>query len=299
MFDKKGLIEISENVIFDEPMSAHTSFKIGGNADAFASVADIDEIRALIKYCKNKAIPYMIMGNGTNMLVSDKGIRGLVIQVGSGMQNYNIDGETVYAQAGILMSVLSKKILKAELTGFETLSGIPGTLGGGIYMNAGAYGGEIRDIVDEVTYINFNGEVKTVKNKDIGFSYRHSMFEDEKCVILSAVLKLKKGNAAMIKSAMDDYNKRRSDKQPLNMPSAGSTFKRPKGYFAGKLIEESGLVGYTVGGAQVSEKHAGFVVNSGGASAKDVLELVDHIQKTVNEKFGVKLEPEIRLIGEK
>jgi UDP-N-acetylmuramate dehydrogenase len=299
MFDKKGLIEISENVIFDEPMSAHTSFKIGGNADAFASITDIDEIRALIKYCKNKDIPYMIMGNGTNMLVSDKGIRGLVIQVGSGMQDYKIDGENVYAQAGILMSVLSKKILKAELTGFEPLSGIPGTLGGGIYMNAGAYGGEIKDIVDEVTYVNSNGEVKTVKNKDIGFSYRHSMFEDEKCVILSAVLKLKKGNAAMIKSAMDDYNTRRSDKQPLNMPSAGSTFKRPEGYFAGKLIEDSGLVGYSIGGAQVSEKHAGFIVNRGGASAQDVLDLVEHIQKTVNEKFGVKLEPEIRLIGEK
>lgn len=299
MFDKKGLIEISENVIFDEPMSAHTSFKIGGNADAFASITDIDEIRALIKYCKNKDIPYMIMGNGTNMLVSDKGIRGLVIQVGSGMQDYKIDGENVYAQAGILMSVLSKKILKAELTGFEPLSGIPGTLGGGIYMNAGAYGGEIKDIVDEVTYVNSNGEVKTVKNKDIGFSYRHSMFEDEKCVILSAVLKLKKGNAAMIKSAMDDYNTRRLDKQPLNMPSAGSTFKRPEGYFAGKLIEDSGLVGYSIGGAQVSEKHAGFIVNRGGASAQDVLDLVEHIQKTVNEKFGVKLEPEIRLIGEK
>ena len=299
MFDKKGLIEISENVIFDEPMSAHTSFKIGGNADAFASITDVDEIRALIKYCKNKDIPYMIMGNGTNMLVSDKGIRGLVIQVGNGMQDYKIDGETVYAQAGILMSALSKKILKAELTGFEPLSGIPGTLGGGIYMNAGAYGGEIKDIVDEVTYVNSNGEVKTVKNKDIGFSYRHSMFEDEKCVILSAFLKLKKGDAAVIKSAMDDYNKRRSDKQPLNMPSAGSTFKRPEGYFAGKLIEDSGLVGYSIGGAQVSEKHAGFVVNRGGATAQDVLDLVEHIQKTVNEKFGVKLEPEIRLIGEK
>lgn len=299
MLDKEGLLKISDRIVFDEPMSAHTSFKIGGNADAFVSAGSVDEIKELIAYCGKNGIPYMLMGNGTNMLVSDKGIRGLVIQVGSNMQRCEIDGETVFAEAGILLSKLSRLILGAELTGFETLSGIPGTLGGGIYMNAGAYGGEIKDTVYEVTYLSEDGEIKTIKNEDIGFSYRHSRFEEEKCIILSAVLNLKKGNADEIKAAMDDYNRRRADKQPLSMPSAGSTFKRPEGYFAGKLIQDSGLMGYSIGGAQISEKHAGFVVNKGGAAAKDVLDLIEHVQKTVKDKFGVELEPEVRLIGEK
>lgn len=299
MIDKKEILNICENAVFDEMMSAHTSFKIGGAADVFASVKSVDEVRGLIDYCKKNDVPYMIMGNGTNMLVGDGGIRGVVIQISANMQNCEINGETVYAEAGILMSKLSKLILKAELTGFETLSGIPGTLGGGIYMNAGAYGGEIKDVVSEVTYITQSGEIKTITNAEADFSYRHSRFEDEKGIILSATLKLKKGNADEIKAAMDDYNKRRSDKQPLSMPSAGSTFKRPEGYFAGKLIQDCDLMGYSIGGAQISEKHAGFVVNKGGATAKDVLDLIEYTQKTVKEKFGVDLEPEVRLIGEK
>ena len=299
MIDRKEILNICENAVFDEMMSAHTSFKIGGAADVFASVKSVDEVRGLIDYCKKNDVPYMIMGNGTNMLVGDGGIRGVVIQISANMQNCKIDGETVYAEAGILMSKLSKLILKEELTGFETLSGIPGTLGGGIYMNAGAYGGEIKDVVSEVTYITQSGEIKTITNAEADFSYRHSRFEDEKGTILSATLKLKKGNADEIKAAMDDYNKRRSDKQPLSMPSAGSTFKRPEGYFAGKLIQDCDLMGYSIGGAQISEKHAGFVVNKGGATAKDVLDLIEYTQKTVKEKFGVDLEPEVRLIGKK
>lgn len=292
------LLDISENVVFDEPMSAHTSFRIGGNADAFASVKGAEEVKALSSFCKKNGIPYMFMGNGSNMLVSDKGIRGLVIQIGSGMQSCEIEGETVYAEAGILMSKLAKAMLRAELSGFEALSGIPGTLGGGIYMNAGAYGGEIKDIAAEITYIDNDGNIKTISGAEADFSYRHSIFEEKGYIILSAKLKLEKGKYDDIKAAMDDYNKRRADKQPLNMPSAGSTFKRPEGYFAGKLIQDCGLMGYSVGGAQVSEKHAGFVVNKGGATAQEVLSLIEHIQNTVRERFGVELSPEVRLIGE-
>ena len=291
-------MKIASSVKFDEPMKLHTTFKIGGPADVFVEAQNTDEIIALIEYCKQNSIPYMIIGNGSNMLVGDKGIRGVVIQVGKAMNNITIDKETVTAQAGVLMSTLANAILKAELSGFETLSGIPGTLGGGIYMNAGAYGGELKDVIDTVTYIDESGEIITKPNEELDLSYRHSMFETGEYVILSAVLKLKKGSYEEIKAAMQDYNKRRSDKQPISMPSAGSTFKRPEGYFAGKLIQDSGLMGYSIGGAQVSEKHAGFVVNKGGATAADVLALIKHIQDTVEEKFGVCLEPEVRLIGE-
>ena len=298
MIDREKIIEIASSVKFDEPMKLHTTFKIGGPADVFVEAQNTDEIIALIEYCKQNSIPYMIIGNGSNMLVGDRGIRGVVIQIGKAMNNITIDKETVTAQAGVLMSTLANAILKAELSGFETLSGIPGTLGGGIYMNAGAYGGELKDVIDTVTYIDESGEIITKPNEELDLSYRHSMFETGEYVILSAVLKLKKGSYEEIKAAMQDYNKRRSDKQPISMPSAGSTFKRPEGYFAGKLIQDSGLMGYSIGGAQVSEKHAGFVVNKGGATAADVLALIKHIQDTVEEKFGVCLEPEVRLIGE-
>ncbi len=294
----ENLKNIAQNVYFNEPMKNHTTFKIGGPADVFIEAVSIDEIKDAVSFCKEKNIPYMIMGNGSNMLVGDKGIRGVVIQVSKHMNKVEIDGETVIAEAGILMSGLANALLKAELSGFETLSGIPGTLGGGIYMNAGAYGGELKDIVESVTYVDKNGDIKTAYPDELDFSYRHSMFETGEYVILSCVMKLKKGNYEEIKSAMQDYNKRRSDKQPLAMPSAGSTFKRPDGYFAGKLIQDCGLMGYSIGGAQVSEKHAGFVVNKGDATAEDVLSLIKYIQDTVKEKFGVRLEPEVRLIGE-
>lgn len=297
MIDK--LREISENIKLNEEMKNHTTFKIGGPADIFISAGSAEEIQKVIALCKETGTPCMVMGNGSNMLVSDKGIRGVVLQVGNKMASCRIDGEKVYAEAGILMSALAKKILAAELTGFEFASGIPGTLGGGIYMNAGAYGGELKDIIEEVTYIDENNEIRTAKNAELDFGYRHSMFETGKYVILSCIITLRKGAAEEIKALMSDYMKRRNDKQPVSMPSAGSTFKRPEGYFAGKLIQDAGLMGYCAGGAQVSEKHAGFVVNKGGATAQDVLDLIKHIQKTVKEKFGVDLEPEIRLIGDK
>lgn len=296
MIDK--LRKISPHILENEPMSNHTSFKIGGNADMFVSVKSEKELSELLVFARENGIVVTVMGNGSNMLVSDKGIRGLVIQIGSEMTDVKIDGETVWAEAGVLMSKLASVVLRENLSGFETLSGIPGTLGGGIYMNAGAYGGEIKDVVSKVTYVDEQGNMHTVTGKECDFSYRHSIFCDGGKYIVSAELLFRKGDYDEIKAAMADYNKRRSDKQPLAMPSAGSTFKRPDGYFAGKLIQDAGLMGYSIGGAAVSEKHAGFVVNKGGASAKDVLELINHIQKTVREKFGVELEPEVRLIGQ-
>lgn len=290
---------VSEQLLENEPMSRHTTFRIGGAADMFASVKSADEAAELIRLAKENNVPFMVMGNGSNMLVGDSGIRGLVIQIGSGMNNIEVEGTTIKAEAGALMSKVAAEALKAELTGFETLSGIPGTLGGGLFMNAGAYGGEIKDVVKSVTYIDCDGEIKTIGADECGFGYRTSIFAKGGKYIVSAVMELKKGNADEIKAAMADYNKRRSDKQPLSMPSAGSTFKRPEGYFAGKLIQDSGLMGFSIGGAQVSEKHAGFVVNKGGATAKDVLDLIEYVQKTVKEQTGVSLEPEIRLIGEK
>ena len=299
MIDRERLMSITDNVLFDEEMSAHTTFRIGGRADAFVNVSGALEIEKIIHFCRDTETPYMILGNGSNVLVSDAGIRGVVIHIGKNMSACRIDGETVYADAGILMSSLAKQILEANLTGFEFAAGIPGTLGGGIFMNAGAYGGELKDIIESVTFICPDGLIKTETADKLDFGYRHSKFSDGGCTILSCKLKLRKGNYDDIKSIMADLAARRAEKQPLNFPSAGSTFKRPEGHFAGKLIQDAGLMGYTVGGAMVSDKHAGFVVNKGGATAKDVEDLIRHIQKTVMDKFGVQLEPEVRLIGER
>lgn len=296
--DIRKLADFSENIRFDEDMSRHTTFKTGGKADAFADAGSAEEIALLIKICRENNIPYIIVGNGSNLLVSDNGIRGLVIHIGRNMSECTIEGETAAAQAGILMSALASKLLKAELSGFEELSGIPGTFGGGIFMNAGAYGGEIKNVLKEVTYLDENSEIVTSPADRLNLGYRTSMFQTGNYVILSGVLELKKGNAEEIRAKTDEYKKRRIEKQPLNLPSAGSTFKRPEGYFAGKLIEDCGLKGFCIGGAQVSELHSGFVVNKGGASAKDVLDLIKHVQKTVWERFGVRLEPEVRLVGD-
>ena len=299
MLDREQIKNISPGVLFDEPMSKHTTFKIGGKADAFVSASSEAEVSALLRYCKKNKVPYMILGNGSNMLVSDKGIRGLVIHIGKDMCAYEIDGDVVYAESGILLSTLASAVMKAELTGFEAFSGIPGTLGGAVYMNAGAYEHELSEVLEAVTYINPIGDLITASADRLSFGYRKSIFQTDEFAVLSCKLRLKKGNKDEIIEKMKDYNKRRSDKQPLSMPSAGSTFKRPEGYFAGKLIQDSELMGYTIGGAQVSTKHAGFIVNTGNATAKDVLDLIEHIQKTVYDKFGVMLEPEVRLTGEK
>lgn len=296
--NKSEILKISPQALFDEPMKNHTTFRIGGNADCFVSVSDENEITSLIAYCKRENIPYMIMGNGSNMLVGDNGIRGVVIQIFKNMNECRIEGTKAYVQSGALLSSVAAALLRAELTGFEEISGIPGTVGGAVYMNAGAYGGEIKNVIETVTFLDKNGEIKTLSADELDFSYRHSIFEDNGGIILSCVMKLEKGNYDEIRAKMSEYTKRRNDKQPISMPSAGSTFKRPEGYFAGKLIQDSNLMGYSIGGAQVSEKHAGFVINTGNATAADVLALIKHIQDTVYKNFGVMLEPEVRLIGE-
>lgn len=299
MINKTEILNLFPQALFDEPMKIHTTFRIGGNADCFISAKSTKDVTDVLAYAKKNDIPLMIMGNGSNMLVSDKGIRGIVLQISKEMNSCKVDGCEVYAEAGILLSTLASHLQKASLSGFEELSGIPGTLGGGIYMNAGAYGGEMKNIVKEVTFVTKEGKISTLPGFELDFGYRHSIFEDNGAIILSATLELEKGDPGEIKAKMSEFTKRRNEKQPINMPSAGSAFKRPEGYFAGKLIQDANLKGFSIGGAQISEKHSGFIVNTGDATAKDVVDLIEHVQKTVREKFGVHLEPEIRLIGEK
>lgn len=281
----------------NEPMSKHTTFRIGGNADIVLYPDNEIVITEIIKYCKTENIPLKIFGKGSNILVSDEGIRGAVIILDSRFSKLELISETVVScQAGAAMSVIGEFACEHSLTGFEFGAGIPGTVGGAIYMNAGAYDGEMKDIVVSAKYIDADGELHTLSKEELKLGYRKSVFSDMNCCITEVVLDLKKGNKEEIRDKMNDLMHRRASKQPLNFPSAGSTFKRPVGYFAGTLIEQSGLKGYSIGGACVSEKHAGFVVNKGGATSKDVLKLVEHIKKTVKANSGVELECEIKFI---
>ena len=290
--------KISPKLIENEPMKIHTTFKIGGPADMYVSVGSIDELSELLKLAKETQTPYTVIGNGSNILVGDNGIRGLVIEIGSNLAYCEADGDKIYAQAGALLSKIASLAAANSLSGMEEISGIPGTLGGGIYMNAGAYGGEIKNVIKNVTYVDTDGEIITVTGDECNFGYRQSIFTDGKKFVVSAELDLKKDDKTAISERMADFRKRRCDKQPLAYPSAGSTFKRPEGYFAGALIEQAGLKGYGIGGACVSDLHAGFIINCGDATAKDVLDLISYVQKTVYDKFGVTLEPEVRLLGE-
>lgn len=289
---------ISPQLMVNEPMKKHTTFKIGGNADMFVSIESVSELSELIKLANKTNVLYTVIGNGSNLLVSDKGIRGLVIEIGHGLTGCEVNGNVIYAEAGIMLKKLASVALGESLSGLEEVSGVPGTLGGGIFMNAGAYGGELKDTVKKVTYVDNNGDIYTIDAKDCDFGYRKSIFSKGGKYIVSAELELKKGDSEEIQAKMADYTQRRREKQPISYPSAGSTFKRPEGNFAGTLIEKAGLKGYTVGGAMVSELHAGFVINNGGATAQDVIDLIEHIKKTVLEKFDVELEPEVRFLGE-
>lgn len=280
-----------ENIFVNEPMKKHTTFKVGGNADYLVTPTSKEEIIELLKI----DIPKTIIGNGSNLLVKDGGIRGLVIQL-SKNNSYTINDNIIEADSGIFVAKLSQLALKEGLTGLEFACGIPGTLGGAVYMNAGAYGREISNVVVETEFLKANGEIETITNHQ--FAYRKSVFQSMNGVILSSKIKLEKGNVDEIKLKMDEYRIARNEKQPVNFPSAGSTFKRPEGYFAGKLIEDAGLKGYRIGGAEVSTLHAGFVINANNATAKDILNLISYIQKTVNEKFGVDLKTEVKIIGE-
>lgn len=294
---KRALTDKITDTVFDEPMSRHTSFHIGGPAAALLQPSSTEEIKAAIAVCKRFGISYFIMGNGTNLLVSDAGYSGVVIKLQKNMETVRIDGCTIEAGAGVLLSKLASAALKASLSGFERLGGIPGTLGGAVYMNAGAYGSEIRDVTVSSSYVDSVGNVDTVTGDAHRFGYRSSVYTGSDKIIVSAVLQLTKGNADEIKQMMQEYTKRRCDKQPLQYPSCGSTFKRPEGHFAGALIEAAGLKGYRIGGAQVSEKHAGFIINTGGATAQDVMRLVEHIKAEVFKTSGVTLECEMKTLG--
>jgi len=295
-----NLIELiqKECVLLDEPMKKHTSFKIGGPADIMVIPESIEEIKLAIEVCKKNNAPYFIMGNGSNLIVRDKGMRCVVIKIADKLKDVTINKNIVVAQAGILLSTLSKKIMAESLIGFEFASGIPGTLGGAITMNAGAYGGEMKDVVKGAKVLDENGEVKYFSLEELELGYRTSIVQTKGYIVLEVHLELEKGNYEDILGITRDLTEKRTTKQPLHLPSAGSVFKRPEGYFAGKLIQDSGLKGERVGDAQVSELHSGFIVNVGNAAAKDVLGLIALIQNTVREKFNVELQTEVRIIGE-
>ena len=287
-----------ENVRRQEPMSLHTTFRIGGPADLFVTPGSIQAVADSIRICKETQTPYAVIGNGSNLLVSDTGYRGVIIQIGRNLNQVSVNGEEIRAQAGAMLSVIAKTALSESLTGFEFASGIPGTLGGAAVMNAGAYGGEMKDVLTEVTVLTREGEIRTIPAEKLEMGYRTSLAAKNGWIILEAVLKFQKGDAEAIRGRMEELKMQRVTKQPLDLPSAGSTFKRPEGYFAGKLIMDAGLRGFTVGGAQISEKHCGFVVNKGGATAEDVRNLICAVQKKVQEDAGVKLEPEVKFLGE-
>ena len=286
-----------ESVLVEEPMSRHTTFRIGGNADVFVSPA-LDVIPEIMKLANAHEVPVTIIGNGSNLLVGDKGIRGLVVSFGKEAEALSVEGNQMTVGAGCLLSKAATEAAKRGLSGLEFASGIPGSMGGALVMNAGAYGGEMKDIVVSAKVLTPSGEIKELTAEEMDFSYRHSCIQEKDYIALSAVVQLEPKEESLIREEMADYKNRRVEKQPLEYPSAGSTFKRPKGYFAGKLIQDAGLRGYTVGGAQISEKHCGFVINKGNATAADVLQLIRDVQNKVYEQFHVKLEPEVKMVGE-
>ena len=285
-------------ILEQESMKKHTTFRIGGPADIFAVPDTIEKAAKIIGICREQKVPFYVIGNGSNLLVSDQGYKGVVVQVYKNLSAIEIKGDIITAQAGAMLSVIAKKAMAASLTGFEFASGIPGTVGGAAVMNAGAYGGEMKQVLTEVTVLTREGELRRIPSEELKLGYRYSVIPEKGWIVLEAKLKLHRGDYDMIRARMDELKEKRVEKQPLELPSAGSTFKRPEGYFAGKLIMDAGLRGFSVGGAQVSEKHCGFVVNTGEATAKDVRDLIREVSRQVKTKFGVELEPEVKMLGE-
>ena len=283
---------------YNEPMKKHTTLKVGGNADVLVIPEDVQDVVQTLKFAKENNISVTIIGNGSKLLVLDGGIRGIVIKFGSKFSNYTVDQNYITVSAGMTLPRIASIAKDNSLSGLEFASGIPGNIGGAVYMNAGAYGSEMANVVEEVTYIDENLEIKTISNEDCKFEYRKSIFKGSKNVVLSAKLKLEFGNKDEIAEKIKENNDSRKAKQPLEYPSAGSTFKRPEGYFVGKLIDDINLKGYQIGGAQISTKHSGFIVNTGEATAKDVVNLIEYIKSRVLEAYGVKLEEEIIVLGE-
>ena len=287
-----------EQVKTEEPMKNHTTFRVGGPAEFFVMPRTAEEVKKVIDLCRRESFPYYIIGNGSNLLVSDQGYRGVVLQIYKEMSYIEVEENVVVAQAGALLSAIANKALENGLTGFEFAAGIPGTLGGACVMNAGAYGGEMKDVLEEVTVLTEEGEVLTIPKENLELGYRTSIIARKGYTVLEARIQLRGGEKEAIKSLMEELKDKRVSKQPLEYPSAGSPFKRPEGYFAGKLIQDAGLRGFSVGGAQVSEKHCGFVINRENATAADVAELMRQVSARVEEEFGVKLEPEVKRLGE-
>ena len=297
-YDKLNNVIGKDSILIDEPMSRHTTFRVGGPADFFVTPKAKEEVRDVILICKEAGMPYYIIGNGSNLLVSDAGYRGVIVQIYKEINEVKVEGDLVKAQAGALLSGIAAKALGAELSGFEFASGIPGTIGGACVMNAGAYGGEMKDVLESVTVLTGEGKIIELGRNELELGYRTSVIAKKGYIVLGAALKLERGDGEKIKTYMDELKEKRVTKQPLEYPSAGSTFKRPEGYFAGKLIEDAGLRGFQVGGAQVSEKHCGFVINRDHATAADIMELMRQVQIRVKENSGVDLEPEVKRLGD-
>lgn len=287
----------AENISLKEPMKKHTTFRIGGEAELFLRMENPRQLKEVQNYLQKLEITYYVLGNGSNLLVSDEGYPGVILEIADKMNTIRVEGNSIIAQAGALMSKIAHVAYEHGLTGFEFAAGIPGTIGGGVVMNAGAYGGELKNVVTAVEVLNSNGEILSLDNQTMEFGYRTSILKKHPFIVTEVCIALQEGCKEEIKATMDDLAAKRREKQPLEFPSAGSTFKRPEGYFAGKLIMDAGLRGYQVGGAQVSEKHCGFVINKGGATAADVKQLIADVQKEVKKQFEVELEPEVIFLG--
>lgn len=286
-----------EQIEINSEMKNHIYFKVGGKVDIFVSPNTIDQVIKTLSVCKENNIPYYIIGNGSNLIVRDGGIRGVVIKL-SALNEISLNEKEIKASCGALLKDVSNKALEATLTGFEFACGIPGSVGGAVFMNAGAYDSEVKNVIIRAEVLDKDGNIKTLSKEELELGYRTSKVMQEGFIVLNATFLLKDGDPEKIKRRIDELTFRREDKQPLEYPSAGSTFKRPEGHFAGKLIEDSGLKGFNIGGAAVSEKHSGFVINKGGATAKDILDLIEYVQKEVKRQYGVDLYPEVRIIGE-
>ncbi|NLJ40035.1 MAG: UDP-N-acetylmuramate dehydrogenase [Clostridiales bacterium] len=287
-----------QRLLLNEPMENHTSFKIGGPADILLLPINDIEIQRSLKICTEFSIPVFVMGNGSNLLVRDKGIRGVVLKIAKNFSHIQVEGNLIKAQSGIPLSALAKAAVQHSLKGLEFASGIPGTLGGATTMNAGAYGGELKDVIVNVNAMDGTGNSYSYSTEEMQFGYRTSRIQTDKLIVLGVDLVLETGNQQESLELMVELAKQRREKQPLTYPSAGSTFKRPVGYYAGKLIQDCGLKGLRVGGAQISELHAGFIINLGGATARDVMELIGKVQGIIKDKYGVEMQPEVRIIGE-
>ena len=288
----------AENLFWNEPMDKHTTFRVGGEADALVCVTDSEMLQKIVSYMAKVSQEFFILGKGSNLLVSDKGYRGVILDMSKGFTDVRVEGNTIIAQAGASLPQVAVLAAEHGLSGLEFAAGIPGTIGGAVVMNAGAYDGEMKQVVKKVTVLNQTGEEMELDNATMEFGYRTSIIKNRPFVVQEVVFELEPGDSEKIKKKGAEFNQRRRDKQPLEFPSAGSTFKRPEGYFAGKLIMDAGLRGYRIGGAQVSEKHCGFVINVGNASASDIYDLMDEVSEKVYDQFGVKLEPEVVRLGQ-